>query len=350
MRILIVVPQQDHVSGNWVTARRFQQGLEKLGHRTMLLEIRFHEDEFFRNKMIDFAPDVALLLHAYRSGSPWLQHTGRIMMPTVVMLTGTDVNYGFDDPEQNDVMQTVIEQAACVFLQNPIIAAALCRKHPALGTKLRTVSPGIILGHETCALRATHGIPQRLTLFLLPAGLRPVKGAIGLLHIFDQLEPRGQSFHLAICGPVLDADYGRRFLAEIETRPWASYLGVIPPEAMAGAMREADVIVNNSDSEGLANSLLEAAALGVPILARNNPGNAALVRHDVNGLLFDDDQDCLHHATQLLEQARRTQLSRPDSSYSPEQEAQELEQILLEAETLSTKSTNNSPLRLNLAE
>ena len=334
MRILIVVPQQDHASGNWVTARRFQQGLEKLGHRTMLLEISFREDESFRIKMIDFAPDVALLLHAYRSGSPWLKHARGRTVATVVMLTGTDVNYGFDDPEQRDVIQAVIEQAAGVILQNPIIAAALLRQRPALGAKLRTVSAGITLGHEPCALRASHGISQRLTLFLLPAGIRPVKGVIGLLQIFDQLEPRGPSFHLAICGPILDADYGRRFLAEIETRPWASYLGVIPPEAMAEAMRDADVIVNNSDSEGLANSLLEAATLGVPMLARNNPGNAALVHHDLNGLLFDDDADCLRQATRLLEKKERMQLSRPDLSYRPEQEAQELEQVLLEAVAL----------------
>lgn len=331
MRILIVVPQQDQVSGNWVTAKRFQQGLQKLGHRTMLLKIGLHEDESFRKKMLDFAPNVALLLHAYRSGRPWLKRTCGIMVPTVVMLTGTDVNYGFDDPDQIDVIQTVIEQATCVMLQNTIIAAVLLRKQPALGTKLRTISPGIILGHEAYGLRATHDISQQLTLFLLPAGIRPVKGAIGLLHIFDQLKPLAQSFHLAVCGPILDEEYGRRFLAEIETRPWASYLGVIPPEAMAEAMREADVIVNNSNSEGLANSLLEAATLGVPILARNNPGNAALVRHDINGLLFDDDADCLRHATQLFERKRRMQLSRPDSSYSPKQEAQELEQILMEA-------------------
>jgi glycosyltransferase involved in cell wall biosynthesis len=114
-------------------------------------------------------------------------------------------------------------------------------------------------------------------------------------------------------------------------RPWASYAGIIPPEAMADAMRDADVIINNSISEGLANSLLEAATLGIPILARDNPGNAALVRHDINGLLFENDQDCLRHATRLLEKQYRRQLSRPDSSYRFEIEAQELQAILLEA-------------------
>jgi glycosyltransferase involved in cell wall biosynthesis len=331
MRILIVVPQQDHASGNWATARRFQQGLEKIGHRVVTLEIKLQREASFQGKVVDFAPDVALLLHAYRSGKPWLENARDLMIPTVVMLTGTDVNHGLDDPQQSDIIQAVIEQAVFVILQNPIIATALSRNRPTLATRLKTIPPGVILGHGIFDLRATLGVSQKLPLFLMPAGLRPVKAAIGLLKIFDQLGARGDPFHLAFCGPVLDEDYGRQFRAEIATRPWASYLGVIPPEAMAGAMRSADVIINNSISEGLANSLLEAATLGIPMLARNNPGNAALVRHDVNGLLYDDDNSCLRHANRLLEKEYRQQLSRPDPSYNPDMEAKALEAILAEA-------------------
>jgi len=331
MRILIVIPEQDHASGNWVTATRFQQGLEQLGHRVMPVEISMHGKKSFDQEINKFAPDVALLLHAYRSGKPWLENTRAQDIPAVVMLTGTDVNHGFYDPEQSDIIQAVVEQAVFVILHNPIIASDLSRNRPGMADSLRIISPGVILGQEPFALRSVLGIAQDLPLFLLPAGLRPVKGVIGLLQIFDQLEQNAEPFHLAICGPVLDEDYGRRCLAEVAMRRWASYLGIVPPEAMAAAMSGADVIINNSMSEGLANSLLEAATLGIPILARNNPGNAALVRHDINGLLFDDDQDCLHHATRLLEQECRRQLSCPDSSYRPEVEAKELEAILLES-------------------
>jgi len=331
MRILIVVPQQDHASGNWVTARRFKQGLENNGHRVITFGITPKGGVSFRREVIDFAPDVALILHAYRSGKPWLESTRDLSIPTVVMLTGTDVNHGLDDPEQSDTIQTVMQRAAFVILQNPIIATTLARNQPTLATRLKTVTPGVILGDEIFHLRATLGVTQELTLFLLPAGLRPVKGAIGLLQIFDQLGADGKLFHLAICGPILDKDYGRRFLTEVETRPWASYLGAIPPEAMAEAMRSADVITNNSISEGLANSLLEAATIGIPILARKNPGNAALVRHEVNGLLYDDGKDCRRHATRLLDREYRLQLSCPDPSFSPVRETKELESILMKS-------------------
>ena len=337
MRVLIVIPKQDHASGNWVTARRFLQGLEELGHRVMPIEINVHGKESFCEEVIGFAPDVALLLHAYRSGKPWLESTMGQKIPAIVMLTGTDVNQGLYDPEQSDIIQAVVQQAAFVILHNPIIAAGFTRNWPTLAGGLRIISPGVVLGRDPFDLRSTLGISQDLPLFLLPAGLRPVKGVIGLLQIFDQLERRAKHFHLAICGPILDEDYGRRCLAEVAMRRWASYLGIIPPEAMAAAMSDADVIINNSMSEGLANSLLEAASLGIPILARNNPGNAALVNHDINGLLFDDDQECLRQAVRLLEKKCRRQLSCPDASYRPEIEAKELEALLLEAVTIGQK-------------
>lgn len=338
MRVLIVIPEQDHASGNWVTARRFQQGLEGLGHRVMPIEINVQGKGSFYQQVIGFTPDVALLLHAYRSGKSWLECPRLQALPTVVMLTGTDVNHGLDDREQSGIIHAVIDQAVFVILHNPLIAGNLSRHWPSMAKRLRIVSPGVVLGKESCDLRATLGIPQDLPLFLLPAGLRPVKGVIGLLQIFDQLENQAAPFHLAICGPVLDQDYGRRCLAEIAVRRWASYLGIIPPEAMAAAMSGADVIINNSMSEGLANSLLEAASLGIPILARNNPGNAAVVRHAINGLLFDDEAECLRHATRLLEKESRRQLSCPDPSYRADNEAKELEALLLEAVSQGSKT------------
>ncbi len=110
-----------------------------------------------------------------------------------------------------------------------------------------------------------------------------------LLELFDRMAMESTDFHLAFCGPGLDDDYAKRLLAAIEGRPWASYLGTIAPEAMADAMRGADVVVNNSHTEGLANALLEAATIGIPILARDIPGNAAVVTHGINGLLYNDE-------------------------------------------------------------
>jgi len=56
-----------------------------------------------------------------------------------------------------------------------------------------------------------------------------------------------------------------------------------------------DIFVIPSKNEGISNSLLEAMASGIPIVASNVPGNSDVITDGYNGLLFDIDsqQDLL---------------------------------------------------------
>jgi len=332
MRILIVVPKQDHVSGNWVSAERFQQGLVALGNQVIVEETEPSPAQKFKELVLSFAPDVALLLHAYRSGKAWLETTADHKIPTVVLLTGTDINHGLDDPQQQAVIRTILRLAANVLLQNPILAQNLSQHHPELTVNLHVLPPGIKLGTSPYSLRNRHHLSKDETLFLCPAGLRPVKGALELLEMFDQVVEQNSECQLLFCGPILEEDYGQLFLAALATRSWAHYLGTIPTQAMASAMREVDVILNNSQTEGLANSLLEAATLGIPILAHKIPGNIAIVRHETNGLLYTSQEEFVDYAVQLIDGARRQQLSHPETErYHPGKEALALLEILQQA-------------------
>ena len=51
------------------------------------------------------------------------------------------------------------------------------------------------------------------------------------------------------------------------------------------------MVLNTSLSEGLSANLLEAGALGRPVVASRVPGNADLIRHKETGLLFDDEDE-----------------------------------------------------------
>ncbi len=333
MRILIVVPSQSRVTGNWVSAQRFQAGLEERGHRVRVIDTPLQPKPLFRETLIDFAPDISLLLHAYRSGKPWLEATCSLPLPFVVLLTGTDVNHGLDDPEQASVIRTILQQARVVLYQNPMLAATLSANHPEWTHKLQELPPGITLGNQPYNLRQKHNLAADKVLFLCPAGLRPVKGLVELLAMFDLVAAESQSFQLAFCGPILDESYANSFTQAVQQRPWACYLGTIPAPAMASAIQSADVILNNSVSEGLSNALLEAAVLGVPILARNIPGNATVVQHGSNGRLFNDAQEFCRDALQFINDPDlRRNLSQPDrTSYDPIHEAAALEKILQQA-------------------
>jgi len=332
MRILIVVPEQDRISGNWVTAMRFQQGLSALGQQVMVEGTGLQPEPLFLERIQAFAPDVTILLHAYRSGKPWLEATTGRRLPTVVLLTGTDINHGLENPQQQDVISRILRQAQRVLLQNPLLAKALSSSHPELSVNLRELPPGINLGTEEYLLRDRHQLAKEATLFLCPAGLRSVKGPLQLLEMFDQVITHSSDVLLAFCGPIIEEEYSQRFLSALEERPWARYLGAIPTQAMASAMREADVVVNNSQTEGLANSLLEAATLGIPILAHKIPGNLAVVQHETNGLLYTSHEEFVDYSIQLLNGKRRQQLSSPDPGrYDPDNEALALLTFLQQA-------------------
>ncbi len=328
MRILIVTPQQDRATGNWVTARRFKRGLESLGHRVALCSTSLQPGPL-RREAEGFRPDLAVLLHAYRTGGPWRQVASECPIPYVVVLTGTDLNHGMADPGQRPVIDAVLARAAAIVLQNPLSEQALRRDRPDLVHRLHYIAPAIELGEAPYPLREKHRLPAEVPLFLCPASLRPVKGALELLWLFDEAAAGGNDFRLAVCGPALDPGYSERFRAALQSRPWASWLGTLPPEAMPAALREADVVLNNSVSEGLPNALLEAAALGRPILAHDIPGNAAVVEPGVNGLLYRDPADFTRQVRRLLGDPQLLkQLSHPTPErYDPRREAAELDRL-----------------------
>lgn len=74
---------------------------------------------------------------------------------------------------------------------------------------------------------------------------------------------------------------------------------------MGDLYARADIVLNCSLFEGMPNSLLEAMALGRPVLAVDIPGNRSLVRDGETGLLFRDDAD---FRRQLLRLARDAEL------------------------------------------
>jgi glycosyltransferase involved in cell wall biosynthesis len=76
----------------------------------------------------------------------------------------------------------------------------------------------------------------------------------------------------------------------------------------------------------MCGAILEAMALRVPVIARNIPGNAALIAHHVCGVLFDSAEEFVQYAAALCaapEQAMQLAdraLSRVQRHHSAESE------------------------------
>jgi glycosyltransferase involved in cell wall biosynthesis len=63
--------------------------------------------------------------------------------------------------------------------------------------------------------------------------------------------------------------------------------GWLDKEKLAGVYRHCDCFVNPSTYEGSPNTVLEAMACGLPVVASDSIGNNELIAHGTTGLLFD---------------------------------------------------------------
>ncbi|KAI5757162.1 GLT1D1 [Gulo gulo luscus] len=98
----------------------------------------------------------------------------------------------------------------------------------------------------------------------------------------------------------VDPVFTREVKARVKRTAGVRLLGEMPQEDLHAALKNCFAVVNSSVSEGMSAAILEAMDLEVPVLARNIPGNAAVVKHEVTGLLFSDPQEFAQLAKRLV--------------------------------------------------
>ena len=285
------------------------------------------------------AADVAVVgvLHAFKCGDVLDQladikrRRGADFIPTVLVLGGTDVNV--DAGDKADVLTRRAHAVdKVVSFSASMIAAAPPGSLPSDG-RTAVVPQGVSLPEEVkevpsvegvpsvgfeeegfeeegfdvaddapsppppLPLHEACGVPTSMPVFLLPAGLRPVKDMLWAVDAIDAVGAGSANasppFVLAIVGPSLDDKYRD---AVVERLGRSKNVVLIPPVDRAhtvGYMRAATAVVNTSKSEGQSGALLEAAAAGVPIIARDIPGNRALLDLllDATGETPDGERD-----------------------------------------------------------
>lgn len=105
---------------------------------------------------------------------------------------------------------------------------------------------------------------------------------------------------LLVVGPGRGGKYDEEFSAAVEAAPFAWHVPAVAQVVVHRAMEEAAMVINVSRSEGASNALLEAMALGRPIVARSIRGNESLIRHGKTGLLFDSEEEFVSSVNQIL--------------------------------------------------
>jgi L-malate glycosyltransferase len=313
MRVLILTPTAlPSITGNAITAERWRRSLQRKGVSVAVLAAQEINAADLVFELESFKPNLIHVHHASRAGGLLLD--SRVMplalrLPLVVSPGGTDMNIDLDIQDRKQIVTQVYEMARSIISQNRETSKQIKALFPDSKKQIALVPKAFSwLGHDAFDLRKVAGCQNDDILFFLPAGIRPVKGPVECLMAFAKLHALRPSTKIVFAGPALDVQYTGRFKEELKRfHPFAHWIPTIPPGAMHSAYETSDIALNFSFSEGLSNALLEAIAVGKPVLTSNIPGNwwPVLGENDDHpaGFLFDtsDPEDFIHHALRLVD-------------------------------------------------
>ncbi|KAL8594417.1 hypothetical protein ACOMHN_018125 [Nucella lapillus] len=223
--------------------------------------------------------DVLIGIHAFRTGRVLKDCT----VPYILILGGTDVNEFYRDDHHMTVMTEAVMRARCVVS----FSESLQRKAQDLWDH-----QGIVDGNNRF-------------LFLLVGAIRPVKNPLYLIRCFSEWHQTFPKVLLLIVGPVSDEEYYKKeFQPALEKSAGAvTHIRGLTFEEVHSAMTHSFALVNSSESEGMSLAILEAMQLKVPVLARNIPGNQAIVEDGRTGVLFSSPEEFREKASQLMADA-----------------------------------------------
>ncbi len=293
------------VRGNAVTVERIARGLRERGVDLRVWDLSVTAAARVETEVERFRPDVIHAFHAHHVGPLALRAARRAEIPLVVTVTGTDVNHDLFDAERAPVVRRVFEGASAIVVFHASMGAKLVAMLPDVAARVRVVPQAVsVAASAPFDLAARWALPADRVLFLFPAGVRPVKRPRLPLAPLGRLAARDPRVRLLYAGPILDAAEGERLRQALVGRSWARHLGAVPHSQMPSLLAAADVVLNCSLSEGgMANSVLEALAVGRAVLASDIEGNRALIVDGETGLCFRDERELEAAAERLARDA-----------------------------------------------
>jgi sugar transferase (PEP-CTERM/EpsH1 system associated) len=138
---------------------------------------------------------------------------------------------------------------------------------------------------ERSETRASLAIPRERFVAGTVGRLVPIKDQRTLLQAAQMLVQRGQDIHVLLVGDGPELGNLKRYAAEAtELAGRVTFTGA--SDTVTSLMRAMDAFVLPSICEGMSNTILEAMACGVPVVATRMGGNPELVKDGRSGFLF----------------------------------------------------------------
>jgi glycosyltransferase involved in cell wall biosynthesis len=300
LKVAIITPHYyPAVRGNAVTVRRIERCLAAADCRVHICSLDTMSAEAVMAEIRRDPPDLIHAFHAYTGGRIARLVADATGIPYIITLTGSDVYEALLDSRKTETL-AALRGAAALAAFHKSVKSRLLAHLPLLAANTVVIPQGVELPGDSFPDAKFPFSAGNFT-FFLSAGLRPVKNILFPLEPIALLSEKYPMLRFLVAGPVLDPHYAATVLERLESYPFAFYLGGIGHDAVGALYKRSDVALNCSEFEGgMANSVLEAMALGRPVLASDIEGNRSLVKNGVTGFLYRDSADFADKAEKLI--------------------------------------------------
>lgn len=319
--VTVIVP---HQSPHYIPRPRIHEQLDQ-GHRVIrvFLSSRHHPEAaswhlsglggmsqlflYIRFLCRHLNPDVLHAFTLFPFGFLATLVANELACPAVVGVRGNDITGNMFSPHLLPTIERTVHLSSLVCPVSSDLRRYLAAICPAYVSKLRVISNGI--DAVSASARRVFG-NSNAVVFGTVCGVRPKKDIGVLVDAFRALFATRPNARLLLVG-LNDAAERQRIVAGLPDEV-VCVLPEVPRSDALDMIAGMDVFVIPSVFDGCPNTLLEALALGVPVIAANVGGAADLIASGENGLLFDtlDVLSLTARMEELMDSSRRSQLAR----------------------------------------
>ena len=270
MKISLITPAGPKSrNGNRETAVRWARFLEQLGHEVILGESWGGEDS-----------DVLIALHARRSHPSIRSYaTSHPDRPLILVLTGTDL---YRDVRRDASARESVDLATKLVLLQEAGLSELDPRHRAKACVI----------YQSAEPVKPEPPSRRYFDVCVIGNLRPEKDpfrtalAAGLL-------PETSRIRVTHVGGARSEGFAEQAVSHMENEPRYRWLGELPHWKVRRLLSRSRLLVQSSVMEGGANTVSEALAAGVPVVASEISGNVGMLGKDYPGYYPVSDERAL---------------------------------------------------------
>jgi len=125
------------------------------------------------------------------------------------------------------------------------------------------------------------------TIIISTGRLEYVKGFVFAFLGIQQLVEEGIGVEYRIIGGGKEEEYLRFLIQRLGLENSVKLLGPLSPDKVGLELADADIYLSSSLSEGISNAVLEAMAIGLPLISTNVGGMPEVIEDGITGLLVE---------------------------------------------------------------